>query len=143
MACHPGRVCERPHGDYIRAIKARRTPPSPSSGDKPELCRVMGLPGKPNGISGADVERYYREGRIREIAEYCESDVLNPYRVVAKRGVSEAPRLRSSPPRPESGSSIRSQIAAQRQLARWPGQRRCSRSRMSPMGMCGAQAEHE
>jgi predicted PolB exonuclease-like 3'-5' exonuclease len=27
------------------------------------------------------VERYYREGRIREIAEYCESDVVNTYRV--------------------------------------------------------------
>jgi 3'-5' exonuclease len=46
-----------------------------------ELCRVMGLPGKPDGISGADVERYFREGRIREIAEYCESDVVNTYRV--------------------------------------------------------------
>src|ERR1700720_854266 len=46
-----------------------------------ELCKVMGLPGKPNGISGADVDRYHREGRIREIAEYCESDVLNTYRV--------------------------------------------------------------
>jgi 3'-5' exonuclease len=46
-----------------------------------ELCRVMGLPGKPEGISGADVERYYREGRIREIAEYCENDVVNTYRV--------------------------------------------------------------
>jgi predicted PolB exonuclease-like 3'-5' exonuclease len=46
-----------------------------------ELCRVMGLPGKPDGISGADVERYHREGRIREIAEYCESDVVNTYRV--------------------------------------------------------------
>jgi predicted PolB exonuclease-like 3'-5' exonuclease len=44
-----------------------------------ELCRVMELPGKPDGISGADVERYYREGRIREIAEYCESDVVNTY----------------------------------------------------------------
>jgi 3'-5' exonuclease len=41
----------------------------------------MGLPGKPDGISGADVERYYREGRIREIAEYCESDVVNTCRV--------------------------------------------------------------
>jgi hypothetical protein len=41
----------------------------------------MGLPGKPNGISGADVEQYHREGRIREIAEYCESDVLDTYRV--------------------------------------------------------------
>lgn len=46
-----------------------------------ELARVMGLPGKPDGINGADVERYYREGRLREIAEYCEADVVNTYRV--------------------------------------------------------------
>jgi predicted PolB exonuclease-like 3'-5' exonuclease len=46
-----------------------------------ELCRVMGLPGKPDGISGGEVEKYYRDGHIREIAEYCESDVLNTYRV--------------------------------------------------------------
>lgn len=46
-----------------------------------ELCRVMGLPGKPDGISGGDVEKYYREGRLREIAEYCEGDVVNTYRV--------------------------------------------------------------
>jgi 3'-5' exonuclease len=46
-----------------------------------ELCRVMGLPGKPDGMSGGEVEKYYRDGRIREIAEYCESDVVNTYRV--------------------------------------------------------------
>jgi predicted PolB exonuclease-like 3'-5' exonuclease len=46
-----------------------------------ELCRVMGLPGKPEGMTGAEVEKYYRNGNIREIAEYCESDVLNTYRV--------------------------------------------------------------
>ena len=46
-----------------------------------ELCRVMGLPGKPDGISGADVERYCREGRIAEVAAYCETDVVNTYRV--------------------------------------------------------------
>jgi predicted PolB exonuclease-like 3'-5' exonuclease len=46
-----------------------------------ELCRVMGLPGKPDGMSGAEVEKYYRDGHIREIAEYCESDVLNTYRI--------------------------------------------------------------
>jgi len=45
------------------------------------LCRVMGLPGKPDGITGAEVEKYYRDGCIRQIAEYCESDVLNTYRV--------------------------------------------------------------
>ena len=46
-----------------------------------ELCRVMGLPGKPDAISGADVERYVREGRIAEVAAYCETDVVNTYRV--------------------------------------------------------------
>jgi 3'-5' exonuclease len=46
-----------------------------------EICRVMGLPGKGEGIGGAMVERYYRDGRIKEIAEYCETDVINTYRV--------------------------------------------------------------
>jgi predicted PolB exonuclease-like 3'-5' exonuclease len=46
-----------------------------------ELCRVMGLPGKPDGMSGDEVEKYYRDGRIRDIAEYCESDVVNAYRL--------------------------------------------------------------
>ena len=32
-------------------------------------------------MSGGTVENYYREGRIREIADYCESDVVNTYRV--------------------------------------------------------------
>ena len=41
----------------------------------------MGLPGKPDGISGAEVEKFYNDGRIREIADYCESDVVNTYRV--------------------------------------------------------------
>jgi 3'-5' exonuclease len=46
-----------------------------------ELCRVMGLPGKPNGMTGAEVEKYYRDGHTQQVAEYCESDVLNTYRV--------------------------------------------------------------
>jgi 3'-5' exonuclease len=46
-----------------------------------EVCRMMGLPGKPDGIRGEDVERYYREGRIREIADYCESDVVNTFQL--------------------------------------------------------------
>jgi hypothetical protein len=46
-----------------------------------ELCRVMGLAGKPQGMDGGEVEKYYRDGRIKEIAEYCESDVINTYRV--------------------------------------------------------------
>jgi predicted PolB exonuclease-like 3'-5' exonuclease len=46
-----------------------------------ELCRVMGLPGKPAGITGADVETFVGAGRIKEVADYCESDVVNTYRV--------------------------------------------------------------
>jgi predicted PolB exonuclease-like 3'-5' exonuclease len=46
-----------------------------------ELCRVLGLPGKPDGVGGADVERFCREGRAAEVAAYCETDVVNTYRV--------------------------------------------------------------
>jgi predicted PolB exonuclease-like 3'-5' exonuclease len=46
-----------------------------------ELCRVMGLPGKPDGIDGSEVGKYFHDGRIKEIADYCESDVVNTYRV--------------------------------------------------------------
>ena len=46
-----------------------------------ELCKVMGLPGKPDGIDGGDVHRYFREGRTKEIADYCETDIVNTYRV--------------------------------------------------------------
>ena len=55
-----------------------------SSQNKPslhELCRVLGLPGKPDGMDGADVERFCREGRVVEVAAYCETDVVNTYRV--------------------------------------------------------------
>jgi predicted PolB exonuclease-like 3'-5' exonuclease len=46
-----------------------------------EISRIMGLAGKPDGIDGGDVDRYHREGKIKEIAEYCECDVVNTYRV--------------------------------------------------------------
>jgi 3'-5' exonuclease len=46
-----------------------------------ELSKIMGLPGKPDGIAGTDVERYLLEGRIKEIADYCETDVVNMYRI--------------------------------------------------------------
>ena len=40
----------------------------------------MGLPGKPEGIDGTEVERYFLEGRIKEIADYCEVDVVGQRR---------------------------------------------------------------
>ena len=41
----------------------------------------MGLPGKPDSMDGTEVERYFLDGKIKEIAHYCESDVVNTYRV--------------------------------------------------------------
>jgi Predicted 3'-5' exonuclease related to the exonuclease domain of PolB len=46
-----------------------------------EISRAMGLPGKPKGIDGAEVERYFHEGKVKEIADYCEGDVVNTYQV--------------------------------------------------------------
>ena len=46
-----------------------------------ELCKVMGFSGKPSGIDGSEVHRFFREGRIKEIADYCETDIVNTYRV--------------------------------------------------------------
>ena len=46
-----------------------------------EISRVMGLPGKPGGIDGSQVQSYYESGRIEEIADYCLSDVTATYRI--------------------------------------------------------------
>jgi predicted PolB exonuclease-like 3'-5' exonuclease len=46
-----------------------------------ELSKIMGMPGKPEGMDGNEVERYFLEGKIKEIAEYCETDVVNTYRI--------------------------------------------------------------
>jgi predicted PolB exonuclease-like 3'-5' exonuclease len=46
-----------------------------------DLCRILGLPGKPDGMDGSQVERYVNEGRIDEVSAYCENDVVNTYRV--------------------------------------------------------------
>lgn len=46
-----------------------------------EISRVMGMPGKPDGVGGKEVDSYFRQGRIKEIADYCETDVVNTYRV--------------------------------------------------------------
>jgi predicted PolB exonuclease-like 3'-5' exonuclease len=45
------------------------------------LCRFLGLPGKPEGIHGGEVASLVKAGRIKEVADYCETDVVNTYRV--------------------------------------------------------------
>ncbi|WP_424617835.1 hypothetical protein [Bradyrhizobium sp.] len=46
-----------------------------------ELSRIMGLPGKPDGMDGSQVEAYFNAGRIQEVADYYKSDVTNTYRL--------------------------------------------------------------
>ena len=38
-----------------------------------------GPAGKARGIDGTDVEPIFPEGKIKDIAEYCETDVVNTY----------------------------------------------------------------
>jgi predicted PolB exonuclease-like 3'-5' exonuclease len=46
-----------------------------------EISKILGLTGKPEGVDGSRVEEMVLAGRIEEVARYCESDVLNTYRV--------------------------------------------------------------
>jgi len=46
-----------------------------------EMSKVMGLPGKPDGIDGSAVHRFFLAGNIKEIAHYCETDIVNTYQI--------------------------------------------------------------
>ena len=46
-----------------------------------EISKILGLAGKPDGVDGSRVEAMVLDGKIEEVARYCESDVLNTYRV--------------------------------------------------------------
>ncbi len=46
-----------------------------------DLCKVLGLPGKPEGIDGSKVWEAVKEGRITDVSRYCEFDIINTYRV--------------------------------------------------------------
>jgi predicted PolB exonuclease-like 3'-5' exonuclease len=46
-----------------------------------EVSKILGLTGKPDGVDGSRVEEMVLAGRIEEVARYCESDVLNTFRV--------------------------------------------------------------
>jgi len=45
-----------------------------------EVCAVLGFPGK-FGVDGSQVATMFAEGRVAEIRDYCETDVLNTYLV--------------------------------------------------------------
>jgi predicted PolB exonuclease-like 3'-5' exonuclease len=46
-----------------------------------DLSRAFDFPGKPEGIDGSQVEEYVNNGRLGEVAQYCETDVINTYRI--------------------------------------------------------------
>jgi predicted PolB exonuclease-like 3'-5' exonuclease len=46
-----------------------------------DVSKILGLSGKPVGIDGSRVEEMVLAGQIEEVARYCESDVVNTYRV--------------------------------------------------------------
>jgi 3'-5' exonuclease len=46
-----------------------------------EICRAIGLPGKGGEMDGSDVASRFAQGRIKEISDYCQTDVMNTYRV--------------------------------------------------------------
>ena len=43
-----------------------------------EVCSILNIPGK-LGIDGSKVMDYFDDGKIDEIRQYCETDVLNTY----------------------------------------------------------------
>jgi 3'-5' exonuclease len=46
-----------------------------------EVSKILGLTGKPEEVDGSRVEEMVLAGQIAEVARYCESDVLNTYRI--------------------------------------------------------------
>src|SRR5215471_2304371 len=46
-----------------------------------DVSEILGLSGKPVGIDGSRVEEMVLAGQIEEVGRYCETDVLNTYRV--------------------------------------------------------------
>ena len=46
-----------------------------------DVSKILGLSGKPAGLDGSRVEEMVLAGQIEEVARYCESDVVNTYRV--------------------------------------------------------------
>jgi predicted PolB exonuclease-like 3'-5' exonuclease len=53
----------------------------PAIGLQVRACKIIGLAGKPTGVDGSQVEAMVNAGQIDEVARYCESDILNTYRV--------------------------------------------------------------
>jgi predicted PolB exonuclease-like 3'-5' exonuclease len=74
-----------------------------------DLAKLCGFPGK-LGVDGSQVWKLYQEGRLSEIRDYCETDVVNTYLVYCRfqlmRGAIGAEAYR------EEVALVRSALAA-------------------------------
>ena len=59
------------------------------------LARLIGLPGK-YMIAGEDVEYLFRQGRLKEINQYCMTDALQTFLLFLRVELLRAPRLRGT-----------------------------------------------
>jgi 3'-5' exonuclease len=48
------------------------------------FVKSWGMTGRPHGIHGGEVARYYLEGKIKEVADYCETDISGYSRLEGK-----------------------------------------------------------
>ena len=46
-----------------------------------EVCAMMDVPGKTEGVDGGKVAEFVEDGRIEEVAAYCKQDVCATYRL--------------------------------------------------------------
>ena len=54
------------------------------------LCRVLGIPGKGDGPTGADVWPMVQAGKLAEVAQYCEDDVARTRAIYKRLTFAEA-----------------------------------------------------
>lgn len=54
-----------------------------------EVCSILGFPGK-FGVDGSMVSTMFDEGKIKEIRDYCETDVINTYLVYLRTQLMNA-----------------------------------------------------
>ncbi len=60
-----------------------------------DLAKLCGFPGK-MGVDGSQVWMLYQEGRLQEIRDYCETDVVNTYLVYCRYQLMRGQLTRSA-----------------------------------------------
>lgn len=66
----------RPHADLMTIFRPTMT--------LADLCALLGVESPKDGFCGADVAQAVEEGRIVDVAEYCEGDVIPPLKCYLK-----------------------------------------------------------